>query len=84
MTEPISDHPRSLPSSRRPQRLIADRLWAVVVLFALGVLVVWLVKTSDENTQPMPCDRDEVYVWEDYPTDAACVSNTDHEAHMGH
>lgn len=35
-------------------------------------------------TPAMPCARDEVYVWTDYPDEAGCVSGTDHEAHAGH
>jgi hypothetical protein len=27
--------------------------------------------------RPMPCDNDEVYVWDDYPTTATCVLATD-------
>jgi hypothetical protein len=56
------------------------RLWASVLLAAFIIGMVWLIG-SDTGGQPMPCERTEVYVWENYPNDAACVDADNHEEH---
>lgn len=85
MNDPINGAKRPIEPTPIPLRSKPPNpIWAILALVVLAVFSVWLVRVSDENPQPMPCEKDEVYVWEDYPTDAACVSNTDHEAHMGH
>lgn len=50
--------------------------WPLVGLLVVVLAGCWLWIGSFDPVQPMPCDRDEVYVWETYPTDAACVANT--------
>lgn len=61
-----------------------------ILKIALGLLVASaaLVACSfhgetGDGSRPMPCAKDEVYVWHDYPNTAECVNNMDHEHHMG-
>lgn len=61
---------------------------AVACALAVGVVAGrWDSGGSSRDlvvTPVMPCGSDEVYVWEDYPDEARCVSSTDHAAHAGH
>jgi hypothetical protein len=62
---------------------------AAVVALDLAALAVFVGRGGEPTrdlvvTPAMPCARDEVYVWIDYPDEAGCVSGTDHEAHAGH
>jgi len=70
-------------------------LWRAVELIILTLVVVvcfkvaWsigdAIMSAGETVEiPMPCDKDQVYVWDDYPTSAHCVWNQDHAGHTGH
>jgi hypothetical protein len=59
-----------------------------LVILAMVVTMFVACERTDDNTaepidldRPMPCDADEVYVWDDYPNTADCVANNDHGAH---
>ena len=84
MVIPESRHPRDdhwhTDVPRRHSNRDWMRLWAGIALLAILIGMVWLMG-GDAGGQPMPCERDEVYVWETYPHDAACVDATDHEHH---
>ena len=59
--------------------LITLSVIAIGLLF--GICTTLVVYTED--IIPMPCDEHEVYVWENYPTKARCVSNVEHTQHQG-
>lgn len=51
---------------------------ACVAMAAAGLLYIYTL-----TMRPMPCDKDQVYVWVsgEYPEDAKCVDKNNHEAH---
>lgn len=73
------DHrPEKMAPSDLPPRTPAPKInWAFVALMVVGLAAVWLWIGSFPEVQPMPCARNEVYVWESYPTDAGCVDKAD-------
>jgi hypothetical protein len=54
---------------------------AITGFFTLMALFAWDDGDASVDDRPMPCAEDQVYVWDEYPTEAVCVSNTDHEEH---
>lgn len=61
------------------------RVWVSIACLAVVVIVGMkvLIKEGDKETRPMPCLEEQVYVWDDFPNNAECVSSTDHSAHNG-
>jgi hypothetical protein len=65
----------------------------VLLLVALVAAIDDRNKSSDDRGPylveqpdvfgPMPCAEDEVFVWDDYPVIAECLSNDDHIGHAG-
>lgn len=53
------------------------------LLLALVVLAVIYLGTSLLDDRPMPCNSDQVYVWDKFPSKAVCKAETDHESHVG-
>lgn len=66
----------------------SDSRWGVALvcagLFVLSIPIAIACSVDIDKPAPMPCHSDEVYVWEDYPRTARCVSSSDHQSHEGH
>lgn len=82
-------------TDNRALRLLLDWLtfehvFAVIIggLCVLGgaLVMLWAVnfKIGEPVEPPMPCDEDQVYVWDNHPTSAHCVWDQDHAGHGDH
>lgn len=57
-------------------------LLMALIAFMVTTYAVFAVVNSWIE-RPMPCGKEYVYVWDDYPDHAKCVSQDDHHMHGG-
>ena len=64
----------------QPAKLAA----AAVLIWASGAATGWITNDAKDVVIEIPCDEHEVAVWTDFDAgEYACVSGTDHTAHLG-